>query len=318
MYSTVPPDLKIAVVLPCYNEEVAIGSVVSSFRAALPHARICVFDNNSSDRTAEVAANAGAEVFYVGLQGKGNVVRRIFADVEADIYVMADGDATYDAAAAPQLVAKLLDDGLDMVVGCRVDQCKGAYRQGHRFGNWLLTSTVMRIFNGRFTDMLSGYRAFSRRYAKSFPALAVGFETETELTVHALELRMPYGEVSTNYGERLEGSTSKLSTYRDGFRIVKTIIKLYMSERPFSFFGLIGTIFVLLSLLCATPVILEYLETGKVTHLPLAVLSTGIMLSGLLSFVCGFVLDTVTRGRHECKRLMYLSVPATRRANPCQ
>ncbi len=304
--------IRIAVIIPCFNEEVAIEEVVRSFKEALPTAEIYVFDNASTDRTAEMALAAGAEVIHVGLKGKGNVVRRMFADTEADVYLMVDGDATYDARAAPKLIEKLLNEGLDMVVGCRTDKSKDAYRKGHRFGNRLLTNTVMRIFNGQFTDMLSGYRAFSRRYAKSFPALAAGFETETELTVHALELRMPYGEVSTNYGERPVGSSSKLSTYRDGFRILRSIVKLYMSERPFAFFGIIGSALILLSALCATPVVLEYIETGLVPRLPLAVLSTGIMLSGLLSFVCGFVLDTVTRGRHEGKRLIYLSIPATR------
>ena len=303
--------LSVAVILPCYNEEAAIGTVVSDFMKALPEARIYVYDNNSKDRTSAVAAAAGAIVRTETLQGKGNVVRRMFADIDADIYLMCDGDITYDAASAPALVAKLIDENLDMVVGCRVDQDVAAYRAGHRFGNALFTGFVANLFGNRFTDILSGYRVFSRRYVKSFPALSNGFEIETELTVHALQLRMPIGEMDTPYGARVEGSTSKLSTYRDGYRIMKMIIKLFKNERPLAFFGLIFVLLALLSVGLTIPLIITYLETGLVPRLPTAVLATSIMLIGFLSMTCGLILDTVTHGRREIKRLAYLTVSST-------
>jgi len=306
---------RIALIVPCFNEEAAIGQVVREFKAALPEIRIFVFDNNSTDHTEEVARDAGAEVIGVPLRGKGNVVRRMFADVDADVYVMVDGDATYDAASVHKLVDKLLDEHLDMVVGCRKTAAEiagDAYRRGHQWGNRLLTQSVMQIFGGKFTDMLSGYRAFTRRYAKSFPALSRGFETETELTVHALELRMPYGEIETPYGARPEGSVSKLSTYRDGWRILKTIGKLYVSERPFAFFGICAILLALTSVLLSVPLLVEYVREGLVPRLPTAVLSASMMVSALLSFACGLILDNVTRGRHEMKRLTYLAIPAPR------
>lgn len=304
---------RIALIVPCYNEEAAISAVVQGFRQAMPELDIFVFDNNSTDRTVEVAIAVGANVVAVPLRGKGNVVRRMFADVDADLYVMVDGDATYDASAVGRLVDKLLDDHLDMVVGCRqaeVSVAGEAYRRGHQWGNRMLTQSVVSIFGGSFTDMLSGYRVFSRRYAKSFPALSHGFETETELTVHALELRMPYGEVMTAYGARPEGSVSKLSTYRDGWRILKTIGRLYVRERPFAFFGIFALILALASVLLSVPLLAEYLREGLVPRLPTAVLSASMMLSALLSFVCGLILDNVTCGRQETKRLAYLSIPA--------
>ncbi|MBB3179823.1 glycosyltransferase [Variovorax sp. Sphag1AA] len=300
---------RIALVVPCFNEEAAIRSVIQSFRLSLPSLDIYVFDNNSEDRTAEIAREEGATVLSVKMRGKGNVVRRMFADVDADIYLMVDGDATYDAAAAPQLVDKLIDEQLDMVVGCRqAEHAEAAYRSGHQWGNKMLTGSVVRIFGGMFTDMLSGYRAFSRRYAKSFPALSHGFETETELTVHALELRMPYGEVMTAYGARPEGSVSKLSTYRDGWRILKTIAKLYVSERPFSFFGLCSLLLAAVSIILAIPIFIEYFQHGIVPRFPTAILSASLMLAAMQSFACGLILVTVTRGRHEAKQLAYLSV----------
>lgn len=303
-------DFKIAVIIPCYNEEPAIAKVVADFRRALPEAVVYVFDNNSTDRTSEVARAAGARVAHVPIKGKGSVVRRMFADVEADIYVMVDGDATYDAKSAPFLIDKLIRENLDMVVGCRCDHGEDAiYRSGHRFGNLLLTSAVRRIFGGTFTDMLSGYRIFSRRYVKSFPALTKGFEIETELTVHALELRMPYGEIETPYGARLGGSESKLTTYRDGFRILKTIIRLYMIERPLEFFSALALLLACSSIFLAFPIFQEYFATGLVPRIPTAVLTVGLMLSAMLMFVCGLLLDTVTRGRHEIRRLAYLSIP---------
>lgn len=300
----------IAVLVPCYNEEAAIGKVVEDFRRALPGASIYVYDNNSRDRTVEVARQAGAIVRTEPLQGKGNVVRRMFADIEADIYVLVDGDATYDAASAPKMVEALIKGPLDMVNGSRVTDIEKAYRPGHRFGNWLLTSMVAWIFGNRFTDMLSGYRVMSRRYVKSFPALAVGFETETELTVHALELRMPTSEIETPYKDRPVGSVSKLSTFRDGFRILWTIMVLVKEERPMQFFSLIALALAVFSIALMTPVLIEYAETGLVPRLPTAVLSTGLMILGSLSFSCGLILETVTRGRREMKRMRYLNIPA--------
>lgn len=303
---------RIALIVPCYNEEVAIGSVVRDFRTVMPEIEVYIFDNRSTDRTIEIARAEGAKVIAVPLRGKGNVVRRMFADVEADVYVMVDGDATYDAGSVRRLVDKLLDEHLDMVVGCRQTNtivAGNAYRHGHQWGNRMLTQSVVRIFGGTFTDMLSGYRAFSRRYAKSFPALSHGFETETELTVHALELRMPYGEVMTPYGARPEGSESKLSTYRDGWQILKTIGKLYVSERPLAFFGSCAVILAVISILTSIPLLEEYLKEGLVPRLPTAVLAASMMVSALLSFSCGLILNNVTHGRHEMKRLAYLSIP---------
>lgn len=303
--------LSVAVILPCYNEEAAIGTVVADFRKALPEARIYVYDNNSKDRTSAVAAAAGAIVRTETLQGKGNVVRRMFADVDADIYLMCDGDITYDAASAPGLVDKLVNENLDMVVGCRVDQEVAAYRAGHRFGNALFTGFVANLFGNRFTDILSGYRVFSRRYVKSFPALSNGFETETELTVHALQLRMPIGEMNTPYGARVEGSTSKLSTYRDGYRIMIMILKLFKNERPLAFFSLIFAVLALIAIGLSIPLAITYIETGLVPRLPTAVLAVGTMLLGFLSMTCGLILDTVTHGRREIKRLAYLTISST-------
>ena len=299
---------RIAVLIPCYNEEVAIPRVVAAFRAALPQATVYVYDNNSRDGTREAALAAGAVVRTEVLQGKGHVVRRMFADIEADAYLLVDGDDTYDASAAPEMVRLLLEDRLDMVTGVRVTDAT-AYRPGHRFGNAMLTGMVRWIFGDRITDMLSGYRAFSRRFVKSFPALAEGFETETEFTVHALELMLPVGEVATAYKERPEGSTSKLRTYSDGFRILRTIGLLVQRERPLFFFGVAGLALLLAGLGIFLPVLVEYLQTGLVPRLPTAVLSTGLVLLSFLSFVCGLILDTVTRGRKEAKRIAYLSVP---------
>ncbi|MET0962230.1 MAG: glycosyltransferase family 2 protein [Noviherbaspirillum sp.] len=300
--------LRVAVILPCYNEEAAIGTVVSDFRATLPEAEIYVYDNNSGDRTIEVAEAAGAIVRREPLQGKGNVVRRMFADVDADIYVLCDGDVTYDVGSAPAMIRKLVEERLDMVVGCRIDGDVASFRKGHRFGNALFTGAVAQLFGSRFSDILSGYRVFSRRYVKTFPCLARGFEIETELTVHALESRMPIAEVNTPYGARPEGSVSKLSTYRDGFKILHMILKLFKNERPLQFFSIIFVVLGLASLVLALPVIETYLETGLVPRLPTALLSVSIMLLGFLSLTCGFILDTVTHGRRELKRLAYLGI----------
>ena len=301
--------LRLAVLVPCYNEEAAVGAVVKDFLAALPHATVYVYDNNSRDRTVEVARAAGAVVRREPLQGKGNVVRRMFADIEADVYVLVDGDATYHAPSAPAMVDRLVRERLDMVVGCRVDSEQAAYRAGHRLGNAVFTGSVARLFGNRFTDILSGYRVFSRRFVKSFPALAKGFEIETELTVHALELRMPIAEMSTPYGARPEGSQSKLSTYRDGLKILRMMAVLFKDERPLQCFSIVFGVLALTSLLLSVPIVRTYMETGLVPRFPTAILATGIMLLAFLSLTCGFILDTVTHGRREMKRLAYLSIP---------
>lgn len=300
----------VAVIIPCYNEEVAIGRVVADFRRAMPKARIYVYDNASTDRTAEVAARAGAIVGHEPFAGKGNVMRRMFSDVDADVYVLVDGDDTYDASAAPGLVRTLLDNQLDMVNGARVTQIKEAYRFGHRFGNKLLTGLVQMIFGKQFGDMLSGYRVFSRRFVKSFPATSAGFEIETELTVHALELRMKTAEVPTRYKDRPEGSSSKLNTIRDGLRILRMIGLLVKEERPLMFFSCAAAVLALLSMGLAAPVVMEFMRTGLVPRLPTAVLSVGVMLVAVLSMGCGLILDTVTHSRRELKRLAYLDIPA--------
>ena len=302
--------LRTAVLVPCYNEEAAIAKVVADFRRTLPDAEIYVYDNNSSDKTVAVARQAGAIVRTEPLQGKGNVVRRMFADVEADIYVLVDGDDTYDAASAPKMIAALRGSTLDMVNGSRVTDIQKAYRPGHRFGNWLLSSMVSWIFGNRFSDLLSGYRVMSRRYVKSFPALSAGFETETELTVHALELRMPIAEIATPYKDRPEGSVSKLSTFKDGFRILWTIIVLVKEERPMQFFSLLALFLSLIGAALIVPIVIEFLQTGLVPRLPTAVLSMGLVILGFLSLTCGLILDTVTRGRQEMKRMRYLNIPA--------
>ena len=301
---------RIAVLLPCYNEEAAIAQTVAGFRAALPGATVYVYDNNSSDRTVAVARGAGAVVRQERIQGKGAVVRRMFADIDADVYVMADGDATYDAASAPRLVQRLVDEQLDMIVGSRVSQVQESYRRGHRFGNVLVTGMLARLFGRSFTDILSGYRVFSRRFVKSFPSLSAGFEIETEISVHALELKMPCAEIETPYFARPEGSTSKLSTYGDGWRILSTILTLYRIERPLLFFGLAGGLLLLLALVLAAPLVVTYLHTGLVPRMPTAVLATGLVILAALSLFAGLILDTVVRGRREVRRLAYLAHPA--------
>jgi len=306
--------MRVAVCIPCYNEEVAICQVVQDFKNALPEADVWVFDNNSTDRTVEVAREGGASIGQETRQGKGNVVRRMFADIEADIYVLVDGDNTYEAAAAPKLIEMLVENNLDMVTGCRVSESSGAYRPGHKFGNWMLTGLVATIFGKRTKDMLSGYRIFSRRFVKSFPALSRGFEIETELTVHGLELRMPMADVDTVYGDRLPGSTSKLSTIRDGMRILRVIVSLVKEERPLQFFGAISLLSAVVSLILGYPIVVEFLQTGLVPRFPTAILSASIMILAFLAFISGLILDTVTLGRREMKRLHYLSLPAPRLA----
>ena len=301
---------RIAVLLPCYNEEAAIGATVAGFRRALPEATIYVYDNNSRDRTREVAAAAGAVVRSEPQQGKGRVVRRMFADIEADVYIMADGDLTYDPESAPEMVRTLLADQLDMVVGTRRHEEVEAYRGGHVLGNKLFTRLLAGLFGRSFTDIFSGYRAFSRRFVKSFPVLSQGFEIETEMSVHALELRMPVDEIETRYGARPEGSHSKLSTFSDGWRILKTIVTLYRIERPVLFFGTIGALLLVAAILLAIPLVLTYLQTGLVPRFPTAILVTGMTVIAVLCFFAGLILDTVTHGRREMRRLAYLAFPA--------
>jgi glycosyltransferase involved in cell wall biosynthesis len=301
---------RLAVLVPCYNEEAAIAKVIADFRSALPEAAVFVYDNNSTDRTLEVARAAGAIVRRETYQGKGNVVRRMFSDVDADVYVLVDGDATYDAASARVMIDRLIEDHLDMVVAARVHDDDAAFRRGHIAGNRLLTGFVATVFKATFTDVLSGYRVFSRRFVKSFPVLSRGFEIETELTVHALELELPVAEVRTPYYARLEGSSSKLSTWRDGLRIVFTILNLYRSERPLGFFAGLGILFALTSSVLAIPIFLTFMRYGVVPRIPTAILSTGLMVLAFLFMIAGLVLDTVSKGRREMKLLAYLEHPA--------
>ena len=303
--------LKIALIVPCFNEAAAISHVIEGFKSALPQIDCYVFDNNSTDSTVELALQCGAKVKQVKLKGKGNVVRRMFADVDADIYIMVDGDGTYDASSAPKLLEVFLTGDLDMLVGSRVSSMQEAYRPGHRFGNKILTGFVHLLFSRGFDDMLSGYRLFSRRFVKSFPAHSAGFEIETELAIHALELRMPIAEVKTVYGARIDGSVSKLNTYRDGARILLTIFKLFKVEKPLFFFGIGFILSILLSMVFAWPLFVTYLDSGIVPRLPTAVLCLGLVLVGFLLLVCGLILDTVTLGRIESKRLSYLATPST-------
>ena len=301
------PD--IAVLVPCYNEQETIAKVVTDFRNHLPGCTVFVYDNASTDATMARAREVGAVVRSESLPGKGNVVRRMFADIEADVFVMVDGDDTYDAASAPEMVNRLLTESLDLINGRRIETHSDAYRRGHRFGNWMLTTLVARIFGTRFRDMLSGYRVMSRRLVKSFPALSTGFAIETELTVHALQLRVPTAEVDTPYRERPPGSVSKLRTYSDGFRILAAIATLVQEERPLQFFGLIAALLIATALLLGIPVVAEYLATGQVPRFPTAILASALTLLGSLSFACGLILQTVTKGRLELKRMHYLSIP---------
>src|SRR3984885_9513288 len=300
---------KIAVIIPCFNEEQSIAEVVRGFKTALPSARIYVFDNNSTDKSATVARAAGALIRRETLQGKGHVVRRMFADINADAYVMVDGDSTYDPSYAESMVTRLFEERLDMVVATRIASQTAAYRLGHRFGNRLLTYTVSNLFGKQFSDILSGYRVFSRRFVKSFPAMSTGFEIETELTIHTLELQLPVAEVATPYRIRVSGSTSKLRTYVDGLKIVRLILVLYKNERPLKFFSAIAAVFVAVALALGIPLVVTFIKTGLVPRQPTAILATGLVLLSALSFIAGMILDTVTRGRLEMRRLAYLAVP---------
>jgi glycosyltransferase involved in cell wall biosynthesis len=300
---------RVAVLIPCFNESVAIPGVVAAFRDALPDADIFVYDNNSSDDTSARAAAAGAQVRRETRQGKGYVVRRMFADIEADIFVLVDGDGTYDAATAPAMVAQLTQLKLDMVTGVRQHQAAAAYRPGHVFGNVLLTGLVARLFGAHLGDMLSGYRVFSRRFVKSFPALAGGFETETEFTVHALQVGLPTGEMPVAYRARAVGSASKLRTFRDGIRILRLIFLLVKDERPVPFFSLAALLLFLIGVGLGVPVVLQFLHTGLVPRLPTALLAVSLVMLSFLSLACGLILDSVARGRREMKRLAYLAIP---------
>ena len=305
-----PGAVRTAVLIPCFNEANTIDTVVRGFKAAISAAEIYVYDNNSMDRTIDIAAAAGAIVRMEPMQGKGNVVRRMFADIEADVYVMVDGDATYDPRCAEKMIQLLLAERLDMVVAARSPSENNAFRQGHRFGNKLLTKSVGHLFGNRFTDMLSGYRVFSRRFVKSFPAMSSGFETETELTIHALELSLPIAEVASPYGGRIKGSVSKLNTFSDGLKILRLILVLYKNERPLKFFSTIAAILGLASLGLGIPLVVTFIQTGLVFRQPTALLATGLILLAALSFVTGLILDTVTRGRREIRRLAYLAIKA--------
>jgi glycosyltransferase involved in cell wall biosynthesis len=302
-------SIGIAVLIPCYNEALSIRQVVEGFRASLPTARIYVYDNRSTDDTAAVARAAGAIVRSEPVPGKGNVVRRMFADIEADVYIMADGDATYDATVAPEMVGRLLDEQLDMVVGIRNNVYANAHRKGHGFGNMMFNRIYANLFGGLFTDIFSGYRVFSRRFVKTFPSISSGFEIETEMSVHACQVRMPVAEIPTEYGARQEGSVSKLRTFHDAFRILRTFFLLFKEIQPVKFFGTIAAVLTLLSLILGYPLLTTYMETGLVPRFPTAILITGLMLMASVSVVAGLILDSVARGRLELKRMVYLGLP---------
>ncbi|MGH8228157.1 MAG: glycosyltransferase family 2 protein [Steroidobacteraceae bacterium] len=304
-----PWQPSVAVLIPCLNEAVAIAKVVADFQAAFPEAKVFVYDNGSTDGTVEAARAAGAIVRMEPMRGKGNVVRRMFADIEADVFILVDGDDTYDASRAPELVRELLKNSLDMINGARRSTGEAAYRRGHRFGNRLLSGLVARFFGDQLSDLLSGYRVLSRRFVKSFPALAAGFEIETELSVHALQLRMPVSEMQTEYRERPAGTMSKLSTYRDGLRILRTILYLVKEEKPLAFFTSMAAVLAIVSLALGVPVVIEFMHTHLVPRLPTALLAAALAILAFMSFACGLILDTVSRGRAEAKRLAYLSLP---------
>jgi len=299
-------SLSVAVLIPCYNEAQTIRRVIEDFRRELPKAVIYVGDNNSTDQTAKIAEESGAIVIRETNQGKGNMIRRMFADIESDVYVMVDGDATYDAASVHSMIEMCVDDKMDMVNGARKSQESEAYRAGHRFGNWMFTTLIQKTFKSHLSDILSGYRVFSRRFVKSFPSSSHGFEIETELTVHAFSSRLPVGEVETPYGARPEGSVSKLSTYKDGMKILAVILLLVKEERPLLFFSVISLLMAVTSVIVAIPVFYEFFVLDRVYRVPTAVLATGLMMTSLLCLMTGLILDTVSRYRSEMRRLSYL------------
>jgi glycosyltransferase involved in cell wall biosynthesis len=302
--------LRVAVILPCFNEEAAVSKTVAGFRAAVPAAQIYVYDNASTDRTAAVAREAGAIVYTEARRGKGNVVRRAFADIDADVYVMADGDGTYDAAASAQMIHLLREQGLDMVIGTRAHTAADAYRAGHVVGNRLFNRVVAGLFTSGISDIFSGYRVLSRRFVKSFPAMSEGFEIEAEMSIHALQLRMPFAEVQAPYASRVEGSSSKLRTYRDGFRILQYIIWLQRLYRPRRFYGALGLLIALAALGLGIPIVVTYLEIGQVPRFPTAILATGLVILGSLLWLLGVVLDSTSQLALETKRLSYLALPS--------
>lgn len=297
----------VAVLVPCYNEELTIRKVITDFQESLPGAIIYVYDNNSKDKTFEIAKSLSVQARKEPVQGKGAVVRRMFRDIDAEYYIMVDGDSTYDAKIAPKMINMAIEEHLDLVNGIRIETTDKAYRSGHRLGNMLLTGTVRKIFGNRVEDMLSGYKVFSKRFVKSFPISEVGFGIETELSIHALELEMPVGHIEGNYGGRPAGSVSKLSTYKDGMKILSLIIRLFKHERPFTFFGIISIVLWMISLLLMVPVLSEFLATGLVPRFPTLILASSISVAGILSFFTGLILNTVTKGRKEAKFLFYLN-----------
>jgi glycosyltransferase involved in cell wall biosynthesis len=299
--------LSIAVLLPCYNEGQSIRNTVENFRSVLPEAVVYVFDNRSTDNTSEEALAARAIVRREEWPGKGNVVRRMFSDIDADVYLMADGDGTYDYRMAPEMIQKLIHDHLDMVVGTRQDVYDNAHRAGHGFGNRLFNGLYRSLFGPLFNDIFSGYRIFSRRFVKSFPAVSSGFEIETEMSVHASQLRMPVAEIPTKYGARQEGSFSKLHTVRDGLRIMFTLLILFKEIRPARFFGVLAIALTLVAIALSVPLLLTYLETGLVPRFPTAILATGLVLLSGIFMVSGLILDSVARGRLEQKRMWYVA-----------
>lgn len=295
-----------AVLIPCYNESATLAKVIHDFKQALPQAEIYVYDNGSTDNSVEIARTSGVFVKHVALRGKGQVVRRLFADIEADVYVMVDGDATYDAASAQKAITLLQNNSLDMVVCTRKAQDEKSFRPGHAFGNKLFTYTVNLLFGRHFTDIFSGYRIFSRRFIKSFPAISQGFEIEAEMTIHALQLSLPCAEIETAYQERPPGSVSKLHTFKDGLRILRTILLLFLYVRPMAFFGILFILFSLLSLILGLPITLTFIQTGLVPRFPTAILAASLGLLGSLCLACGIILDSVSRSRLETKRCWYL------------
>ncbi len=307
---------RIAVLLPCYNEAATIGEVVRGFRAALPSARIHVYDNNSTDGTALHAMLAGAEVVRERRQGKGNVVRRMFADIEADIYLMADGDGTYAAADAQELIRTLVTEGADMVVGTRRNVLNDAGRNGHAFGNRLFNRLYRGMFGPDFTDIFSGYRAFSRRFVKSFPAVSCGFEIETEMSVHASRLKLPVCELELDYGRRPEGSHSKLSTFRDGAKILWMFAMLMKETRPFTFFSALAGLFMGFSLCFMAPVLAEFFRSGLVPRMPTWILAMALMMIACVLMTAGVILDSLARARAELLRLHYMSLAPLKRSAP--
>ncbi|MDX7953150.1 glycosyltransferase [Lichenihabitans sp. Uapishka_5] len=303
---------RVAVLLPCRNEEASIAAVVADFRRALPDAVIVVYDNASTDRTAAVAAAAGAAVFREVRPGRGHVVRRMFSDVDADIYLMADGDGTYDAASASQLVALVAENGFDMAVGARAGIAQDAHRPGHAVGNWIFNRLYRRLFDNGFGNIFSGYRAFSRRFVKSFPALSSGFEIETEMSVHARQLRLAVTELSLPYGKRRDGSASKLRTVRDGVRIFAILLYLLKETRPLLFFGMAALVTALVAVVFALPLFDTFITSGTIPRLPTAILCAGLGITAALLAVCGTMLDSVARGRAEQKRMLFLAVQQNR------